>query len=155
MESSNNLAVIPLFIEMPHKKMEKVNRMGLFAKCDCGHEHKFNGNDIDLDKSDSITAVFKSVYTCPECKTTYNGIYENHSATDAWYRRLSPIGTMVSLLLVIGLMFGSYKVYNFLFDPSPSNSDINTITNKELEDFMEWDQNKKKTEWENQPVDNN
>lgn len=144
-----------MFAEMPYKKMEKVNKLGLFAKCDCGHEHKFNGNDIDLDKSDSITAVFKTIYTCPDCKTKYNGIYENHNVTrDSWHRRLSPVGVVLSAILVFGLIFGSVKIIK-LFTPPPIETDVNKMTNKEYGDFKKWEQKQEQKEQENLPVNNN
>jgi hypothetical protein len=145
--------VIPLF-DKPYKKMERVSKFGFTARCDCGHEHKFKGADFDLNKSNGATAVFNIIYTCPKCGTQYDGIFENITDRNVWYRRLNPIGMIVTAVFVFGLLFGGYKVLSYFTSP-PSYHDINHATNKELQDFYKWDEKQQQQKRDNQPALNN
>jgi hypothetical protein len=133
--------------------MKKVKAIGFVAECDCGHKHKFKGSEIDLDKSDSATALFKNIYTCPDCNTTYNGIYEIIYDRNQWYKNLSPIGVLVTLILVFGVLYGGYKTVNYI--TTPNTTDYKNATNKELQDFDKWDQKQKQKEFEDSPAFNN
>jgi hypothetical protein len=55
-----------MFTGLPHKKMEKVKAFGFAAKCDCGHQHKFKSSEIDLNKSDSSTAILQRYLCLPK-----------------------------------------------------------------------------------------
>ncbi|WP_152681194.1 hypothetical protein [Neobacillus vireti] len=146
-----------MFGQLPYKKMRKIGTFGFVAQCDCGHTHKFKGTDFDLSKSNASSAEFNELYTCPNCKTVYNGIFENIEDRNVWYRRTSPLGLLVSAIMILGLLFGGIKLLSTItiFDTEPVNSDINKATNKELEQFYKWDQKQKQKEWENQPAFNN
>lgn len=144
-----------MLIQMPHKKMEKIGTYGFIAKCDCGHEHKFKGTDFDLSKSNAATGILKDIYICPDCGTTYDGIFENKTDRDSWYRRTSPIGLLLSVIIIFGILFGGYKIINTISSPTPINTDINKATNKELNDFYKWDEKQQQQKRDNQPYFNN
>jgi hypothetical protein len=141
-----------MFTGLPHKKMEKVKAFGFAAKCDCGHQHKFKSSEIDLNKSDSSTAILKDIYVCPKCKTTYNGIFENIQNRNVWYRNLSPVGVLISIILLFGLSYGGYKVFNYV--TTPNVTDYKNATNKEIQDFNKWDQKQQQKKWEDSPAFN-
>lgn len=143
-----------MLIQMPQKKMEKVRTFGFVAKCECGYQHKFKGTDFDLSKSDGSIAQLNTIYICPKCGESYNGIFENNIDRNAWYRRISPLGLVISAILIFGLLFGGYKIISAVSAPYET-IDYNHATNKQIEDFNKWQQKQDKQQWENQPAFNN
>jgi hypothetical protein len=141
-----------MFINMPHKKMKKLNRLGFVGKCDCGHVHRFKGKEIDLDKSNGATTTFKDVYKCLKCGQTYDGIFQSIPDRDAWHRKLSPIVTLITVILVFGLVFGGYKFITTVSQSPSQPTSINDMTNKQYDEFMKWDHDQQQKKWENQKV---
>lgn len=132
-----------------YKKMENVRKLGFWARCDCGHEHKFKSSDVDTNLSDKTTIIFKNIYSCSKCGTEYNGIIENANA-----RRFSPIGMSVFILIVFGLLFGGYKLVSHITSP-PTYHDLNHATKKEINNFYKWDEKQQQQKLDNQPAFNN
>jgi hypothetical protein len=143
-----------MFSELPHKKMKKANKIGFVGECDCGHQHKFKSNEIDLDKSESSTILFKNVYTCPKCTTSYNGIFESIKDRNNKLP-FSPTGSLFVILLIGGLVFGGYKIISPMFYSHPTSTNINKATNKELDNFYKWDHEQQQKKRDNQPAFNN
>lgn len=95
-------------MKVPYKKMYRIKTpLGFTAECECGHRHKFSGNDINLKKSDATLAIFKNIYTCPNCNAQIDGMFEVHK--EKKWKQLSPVGIFVSLVLLIGIGFGLFK----------------------------------------------
>lgn len=149
------MGLIPMFVNMPHKKMKRIRTFGFVAKCECGHQHKFKGTDFDLSKSNASSAQFNNIYICPKCGESYDGLFENNIDRDVWYRRTSPLGWLISAIMIFGLLFGGYKIISAIFYSPPTNTDFNKATNKQVEDFYKWQQKQDQQEWENQPAFNN
>lgn len=142
-----------------YKKMIKANKFGMVGICECGKEHKFKSSDIDLKESHGSVVSFKNTFECPSCKTHYNGIIENQKNRNSWYRNLSPIGVIVSFILVFGIGYGGYKFLGLFSSDSPSSTyydtgDPSDMTNKELDDFIEWKLNEKEKQLNNSPAFN-
>lgn len=105
-------------MNLPHKKMiREQSFLGFTGICDCGEKHKFKPNDIDLNKSHSNTVFLNKIYTCPECKTTYDGMFDI-SETKNW-KQFSPVGIVASLILVLGLGYGGYKTIKWATHSDP------------------------------------
>lgn len=134
--------------------MKQVGKYNFIGECDCGHKHDFKKNEINYQKSDASVALLKTIYICPDCKTSYDGIF---MAIKNKNNKLgfSPTGTLVVLLILGGFIFGGYKVLSPIFNTSPSNTDINNATNRELNDFFKWDHKHQQQKRENQPAFNN
>jgi hypothetical protein len=139
-----------MLFPVPHKKMEKVNRFGFIAKCDCGHVHRFKSKEINLEKSNASTVQFIKVYECPKCGQTYDGIFENISTRSKY----SITGISITIVLVLGLLGGGYYILNKMFAPSQPN-DIEHATNKQLNDFYKWDHKQQQQKQDNSPAFNN
>lgn len=139
-----------MFTNMPHKKMEKVKKFGFIAKCDCGHIHRFKGIEINLSKSNGTTIEFNSIYKCPKCGQTYDGIFENITSKNKKY---TTRGIIVSIVLVLGLFLGGYYILNSIFSPSQP-TDFNHVTNKQLNDFYKWDHKQQEQKQDNSPAFN-
>lgn len=149
--------VVYLFGQLPYKKMKQIGVSGLTAKCDCGWEHTFNRREINKEKTYASTIVFNSVYVCPKCNTSYNGIFANSVDRDTWYRNLSPIGVIISITLVCGLILGGYKFISIFKDNNEptyyDTGDPDDMTNKEMQQFLEWKMKENKKNWENEQFD--
>lgn len=129
--------------------MERIRTFGFVGKCDCGHEHRFKGNDINLTKSDASIVTFNNIYLCPNCGTIYDGMFENRVNRNKKY---TPFGLLLTSVLIIGLLFGGYKLYGVI---NPSiDTNINHATNKQLQDFYKWDQKQQQEKRDNQPAFN-
>lgn len=131
---------------MPYKKMEKVNKFGFIAKCDCGHVHRFKGNEINLSKSNGTTVIFNDIYKCPKCGQSYDGIFENIKN-----RKYNIFGITLSVILAFGLLFGGYYILNAMFSPAPT-TDLNHATNQQYNDFLKWDHKQQQQKYDNQPA---
>jgi hypothetical protein len=139
-----------MLFPMPNKKMEKVNRFGFIGRCDCGHVHRFKGNEINLEKSNASTVEFITIYKCPKCGQTYDGIFENITTRNSKY---SITGILISLVLVLGLLSGGYFILNAMFSPTQP-TDIEHATNKQLNDFYKWDHKQQQQKQDNSPAFN-
>jgi hypothetical protein len=128
--------------------MKQVGKYNFVGECECGYKHSFKKNEINYKKSDASVAIFNNIFTCPECKTEYDGMFVTIKSNNKL--GFSPTGTLIVVLLLGSLAFGGYKVLSPIFNHPESK----TITNKEYQDFKKWDQKQKQKEWENQPVDN-
>jgi hypothetical protein len=128
--------------------MEKVNKFGFIAKCDCGHIHKFKSNEINLKSSNGYSIEFNDIYECPKCGQKYNGIFENLTNRKHKYH---PIGLLLTFILIFGIAYGGYHLLSSLFAP-PQTVDYNHATNKQISDFNKWQQKQEQQKWENFPA---
>jgi hypothetical protein len=136
---------------IPHKKMEKVRKVGFIASCECGHVHRFKSNEINLSKSNDHAIEFNSIYKCPKCGQTYDGYVSNITNNDEKYNKF---GTLIFSILILCLLGGGVYIFNNFFSPSQP-TDIEHATNRQLNDFFNWDHKQQQQKHDNAPVFNN
>jgi hypothetical protein len=119
------------------------------AECNCGYIHKFKKKNIDFNKVNDYLIPFNDVYKCPKCGKSYDGIFK--TIPDTQIMKANSLKFFVSIILLMGLVFGGYFLFDKVFPPSSTNNETH-MTNKELNDFLKWDHEQQQKKWENQPA---
>lgn len=132
-------------VQLLHKRLKQVgDSKKLIGKCDCGKKHRFGFTEIDKKSLDGDIITLKSVYICPNCNSSYDGLFAKVKNKDTWIRNFNPIGFTISLILLFGLLFGGYKVISILTEPTNSTpnyyetGDPKDMTDKDLKDYIKW-----------------
>lgn len=141
------------FMKLPYKKMiREKSFLGFSAYCDCGHKHTFSTKDLDINTKNLTEVKFKKVYTCPRCESEYDGMFDIPE-TSKW-KNLSPIGVLLSIILLTGIGFGGFKFIDTLIIKPNQPKEFNEITNKEYQEFKEWEKEHDQQEFEDSKISN-
>jgi hypothetical protein len=135
------------------KKILKLKSKGLkvFGICECGHENRLKGDEYEFNL-DRGKFILLNNFRCSNCEREYEDITTpktskrkiNRNKVIVW-GSFSTI--VIALLFVFGAVFS-----NLTEDEDPSfykTEDPSDMTNKELDQFLEWQDEQDKKEFQN------
>lgn len=139
-------------IKKPYKRMIREKTISKFIGiCDCGLKHEFNRNEVvvkvNKQNNNSVYIEFAKIYKCPNCNSEYSGFFDSYG--EYKIKKYSFIGILLSIAIVCLILFGVVKFIEVFFIESNEPKSFNEITNKEYNEFREWEQKQNNTEFEN------
>lgn len=138
-----------------YKKMKRLGKRGLKGTCECGKVFNFTHDDFNTENKSFSLLYFNKVVKCDQCGNNYDGLYDDlyNKPGESKY---SPIGLLISSILILGLLFGGYTVVKNIFKGNESTpTNISNMTHKQYDEFMKWQDDQAKKKYDNSKVGTN
>ncbi|WP_066174680.1 hypothetical protein [Bacillus marinisedimentorum] len=127
-------------------------KSGIVGVCDCGYKQEFQPiKDYKIPLNEQLRSFeLKDTFICPMCHEKFDYLGEIKESTKS---KLIPYLFFVSIAAVF-LFVGTIFISDVLNEQQDKNEFYKTgnpddMTNKELEEFLDWKDKKDKEEWEN------
>lgn len=129
----------------------KTSFNGIKGICSCGFEQSFKYDNSDIDFDDKLEGFkLQKDFHCPECNNIYTRIKRDEKEKKKSNKTFNIFAICFGLILILAIPFGI-----LMDDSEPTfydTGDTSDMTEKELGEYIEWQNDQNQKEQDNRKV---